>query len=117
MSSTKFKIDNKKSKVEKSKSSTKNQNDEKSTTDKNQKIIKNSKSEIDDIFASAKSKRVSTNFQSKKPQELSSSTVSSSSSSSSPSMIKQKAEEFIFKVPAIPSKSQSAKRKLTLNDD
>ncbi|RIA92782.1 hypothetical protein C1645_764061 [Glomus cerebriforme] len=114
MSSTKPKTDNKKSKVEKKEYSTsiKNKNNKKSTTndnDKNKKVIENSKSEIDNIFASAKSKKVSTDSQ---PQELSSSTASSSSST-----IKQKVEEFVFKVPAIPDKSQSAKRKLELNDD
>lgn len=117
MSSVKSKID-KKCKIEKKVSSTPtiNKNNEKLMVDKNnknQKVIENSKSEIDDIFASAKNKKVSTEPQ---LQELSYSTVSSSPSFSS-STIKQKVEEFVFKVPAIPDKSQATKRKLKLNDD
>src|SRR3989442_629490 len=102
MSSTKFKINDKKSKP------AKNRNNK---NDKNKKVIENSKNEIDDIFASAKSKKMSIDSQ---PHELPSSTSSSSSCSSE---IKQKVEEFVFKVPAIPDKSQFTKRKLKLNDD
>ncbi|CAG8630252.1 6213_t:CDS:2 [Funneliformis mosseae] len=117
MSFTKSKND-KKSKVEKGKTPylpIKKQHNDKLTTDKNHEIIvEKSKNEIDDIFATVKSKKVSTNFQPQKSQEPTSPTVSSSSSSS---MNKKKVDEFIFKVPAIPSKSQCTKRKLKLNDD
>src|SRR4051812_15367897 len=104
MSSTKSKINDKKRKT------AKNRNDEKliiDKNDKNKKVIENSKSEIDDIFASAKSKKMSIDSQ---PQE-------STSSPSCSSKTKQKVEEFVFKVPAIPDKSQFTKRKLKLNDD
>ncbi|CAG8574119.1 4466_t:CDS:2 [Rhizophagus irregularis] len=115
MSSIKSKVD-KKCKIENKVSSTPtiNKNNEKLMVDKNnknKKVIENSKSEIDDIFASAKNKKVSTDPQ---LQELS---TASSSSSLSSSTIKQKVEEFVFKVPAIPDKSQATKRKLKLNDD
>ncbi|GBB89007.1 hypothetical protein RclHR1_15640005 [Rhizophagus clarus] len=106
----------KKSKIEKKVSSTptKNKNNEKLIVGKNnnKKVIENSKSEIDDIFASAKSKKLSTD-----PQLKESSNSTASSSSLSSSTIKQKVEEFVFKIPAIPEKSQATKRKLKLNDD
>jgi hypothetical protein len=117
MSSIKPKINDKKCKIEKKVSSipTKIETNEKLIVDKNKnkKVLENSKSEIDDIFASAKSKKVSKELQS---QELTYSTVPSSSSLSS-STIKQKVEEFVFKIPTIPDKSQATKRKLKLNDD
>lgn len=108
------KINDKKSKIKKniSSTSTKNKNNEKLIVDKNnknKKVIENSKSEIDDIFASAKSKKMSTDPQLKE--------LPASSSSLSSSTIKQKVEEFVFKIPAIPDKSQATKRKLKLNDD